>query len=241
MKNAIVTGASRGIGRAIALRLARDGYRVLVNYHSSEEKAREVVNEILSSGGEAVAYRANVGSVEEVREMVSWFHGRYGKIHGLVLNAGIYLRKNVRDISVEDWEKTIRVNLSGAFYVVKESLRYLGEGASIVFISSQLAFRGSSSDPAYGASKAGLLGLMHSLAVQLAPKVRVNAVAPGTIDTDIIANYTPEMRMERERKIPLGRIGKPEEVAAVVSFLLSDDASYITGATIDVNGGLYIH
>ncbi len=214
---------------------------MLVNYRSSEDMAREVVDEILSSGGEAVAYRADVGSVEDVRDMIRWFHGRYGCIHGLVLNAGIYLRKRAPEITVDEWERTIRVNLSGAFYVVKESLPYLADNASIVFVSSQLAFRGSSSDPAYGASKAGLLGLMRSLAIQLAPRIRVNAVAPGTIDTDIIAIYTPEMRRERERKIPLGRIGRPEEVASVVSFLLSEDASYITGATIDVNGGLYIH
>ena len=241
MKNVIVTGASRGIGRAIALRLARDGYRVLIDYRDSEDKAEEVRDEILRSGGEAVIYRADVASYDEVEGMVRWFQGNYGEIHALVINAGIYLRRKVQDMSVEDWERTIRTNLSGGFYLVKASLPYLAEGASIVFISSQLAFRGSSSDVAYGASKAGLLGLMRSLAIQLAPKVRVNAVAPGTIDTDIISSYTGEQRKMREKSIPLGRIGRPEEIASVVAFLLSDDASYITGATVDVNGGLYIH
>lgn len=241
MKNAVVTGASRGIGRAIALRLASEGYRVLVNYLNSEEKAREVVDTIRKMGGEGIPYRANVSVEEEVAEMIENFSKTYGKINALVINAGIYLRKRIWEMSSEEWDLTIRSNLYGAFYVVKHSIPYMDENSSIVFISSQLAFRGSSSDVAYGASKAGILGLMRSLAIQLAPRIRVNAVAPGTIDTDIIGGYTREQRKKRESEIPLGRIGSPEEVASVVSFLLSEDASYITGATIDVNGGLYIH
>jgi len=172
--------------------------------------------------------------------MIDYFCGKYGEIHGLVINAGIYIRKNIKEMSLEDWKNTIEVNLNGAMYPVKAALKSMKKG-SIVFISSQLAFKGSKSSAAYSASKAGILGLMRSLSLQLAPEIRVNAVAPGTIDTDIIANYTSEMRRERERQIPLGRIGKPEDIADVVSFLLSEDSRYITGATIDVNGGLYIH
>ena len=176
----------------------------------------------------------------EVEKMIDYFCGKYGEINGLVLNAGIYIRKNIKEMSLEDWKNTIDVNLNGAMYPVKAALNCMKKG-SIVFISSQLAFKGSKSSAAYSASKAGVLGLMRALSLQLAPEIRVNAVAPGTIDTDIIANYTPEMRRERERQIPLGRIGKPEDIADVVSFLLSEDSRYITGATIDVNGGLYIH
>lgn len=240
MKNVVVTGASRGIGRAIALELGKRGYRVLVNYNKSEECALQVVNHINSeTKGKAIAYRANVSSFEEIKNMVEDFASNFGPIYGLVANAGIYIRKRVYEMSIEDWQKTMDVNLNGPFYLVKAALPHMPSG-SIVFVSSQLAFKGSSSSVAYGASKAGVLGLMHSLALQLAPKIRVNAVAPGTIATDMISNYTPEQLEERERAIPLNRIGKPEEVAKVVTFLIGEDSSYITGATLDVNGGLYM-
>lgn len=240
MKNVIVTGASRGIGRAIAIHLARKGYRVAVNYVNNEEAAKEVLRKIRAIGGEGEIYRADVSSYEDVAKMVREFYEAHGPIYGLVANAGIYIRKKIKEMSIEDWKRTIQVNLDGAFYLVKASLSYLEEKASIVFISSQLAFRGSPSSVAYGASKAGILGLMRSLALQLAPHVRVNAIAPGTIDTEMIANYNEEQRKRREEEIPLKRIGTPEEVAKVVAFLLSEDSSYITGATIDVNGGFYI-
>ncbi len=240
MKNVVVTGAARGIGRAIATRLAKDGFRVLVNYNRSIDAAQKTVEGIRKKGGVAESYRANVAIYPEVEKMIDYFCGKYGEINGLVLNAGIYIRKNIKEMSLEDWKNTIDVNLNGAMYPVKAALNCMKKG-SIVFISSQLAFKGSKSSAAYSASKAGVLGLMRALSLQLAPEIRVNAVAPGTIDTDIIANYTPEMRRERERQIPLGRIGKPEDIADVVSFLLSEDSRYITGATIDVNGGLYIH
>ncbi len=239
MRNVIVTGASRGIGRAIAIELAKRGYRVAINYASSQDKALEVLERIKKIGGEAEVYRADVSSYSQVEDMVSKFYRKYGKIYGLVANAGIYIRRDIRDMSLEDWHRTMEVNLNGAFYLVKAALPYMEKG-SIVFVSSQLAFKGSPSSVAYSASKAGMLGLMRSLALQLAPHIRVNAVAPGTIDTEMIANYTPERRDRRENEIPLGRIGKPEEVARAVAFLLDDESSYITGATLDVNGGLYI-
>ncbi len=239
MRNVIVSGASRGIGRAIALELGRRGYRVLINYLKEEERAKKLAEEVTRAGGEGLLYRANMASFEEVKGMVESFAQEHGELHGIVVNAGIYIRRNIREMSMEDWKRTMDVNLNGAFYLVKAALPHMHSG-SIVFVSSQLAFRGSPSSVAYSASKAGLLGLMRSLALQLAPDIRVNAVAPGTIDTDMISSYTPEMRKRREEEIPLKRIGKPEEVAKAVAFLLSDDASYITGATLDVNGGIYI-
>ena len=239
MKNVIISGASRGIGRATAIELASRGYRIAINYNSSEREAKEVLKAILNSGGEAEIYRADVSSIGEVKRMVDDFSGSYGLIWGVVANAGIYLRKNIRAMGEDEWKRTLNVNLTGAFNLIKASLDHMEEG-SIVLVSSQLAFKGSSSDAAYAASKAGLLGLMHSLALQLAPKIRVNAVAPGTIDTDIISSYTEEERRRREGSIPLGRIGKPEEVAKVIAFLISDESSYVNGATIDVNGGLYM-
>ncbi len=237
----IISGASKGIGRATAVRLAKDGYRVGVNYLKSEEKAKKLLHEIIEFGGEAKIYHADISNYEEVKKMIEDFHEKYGKIYGLIANAGIYIRRNIWNMSIDDWKRTIDVNLGGSFYLVKSSLELLDSPSSIVFISSQLAFKGSGSSVAYSASKSGILGLMRSLAVQLAPNIRVNAVAPGTIDTDMIKNYTVEQRRMREREIPVGRIGKVEEVANVISFLLSDESSYITGATIDVNGGLYIH
>ncbi len=240
MKNVVVTGASRGIGRSIALELGKRGYRVLVNYNNSERDALQVVEQINSTGrGEAIAYRANVASFEETRNMIEDFTSSFGPIYGLVANAGIYIRRKIYDMGIEDWQKTMDINLNGAFYLVKAALPHMSSG-SIVFVSSQLAFKGSSSSVAYSASKAGILGLMHSLALQLAPRIRVNAVTPGTIETDMISNYTPEQLNERAHEIPLGRIGRPEEVAEVVAFLISENSSYITGATIDVNGGLYM-
>ena len=240
MKNVLVTGGSRGIGRAISIRLGKEGYRVGIIYQKSERRAREVAGEIAKSGGIAVLYKADVSHYEEVQNVADNFCKKFGEIYGLVLNAGIYIRRDIFHMSVDDWDRTIKVNLYGSFYPVFAALKCMKKG-SIVFVSSQLAFKGSKSSVAYGASKAGILGLMRSLALQLAPNIRVNAVAPGTIDTDLIKNYTPEQRKMREEEIPMGRIGKPEEIASVVSFLLSEDASYITGATIDVNGGLYIH
>ena len=240
MKNVIVTGASRGIGRAIALELAKRGYRVGINYNKSEREAEELAEFINErTEGDAHIFKADVSSYNEIKNMVDSFYSNFGEIYGLVANAGIYIRKRIGEMNLEDWHRTININLNGAFYLVKASLPYISQG-SIVFVSSQLAFKGSESSVAYGASKAGILGLMRSLALQLAPNIRVNAVAPGTIDTDMIASYTLERRKEREEKIPLRIIGKPEEVANVVAFLLSEDSSYITGATIDVNGGLYI-
>ncbi len=241
MKNAVVTGASRGIGRAVAIELARSGFRVLVNYYLSEVEARKTLELIERDGGSAILARADVSNYEAMQNMISGFCEKYGSIDALVLNAGIYIRRVVKDMSVEDWDRTMAVNLNGAFYPVFAALDYLADEASIVFIASQLAFRGSTSSVAYGASKAGILGLMRSLALQLAPKVRVNAVSPGTIDTDIISSYTPEMRIAKEKSIPLGRIGTPQEVAKVVKFLVSEEASYITGANMDVNGGVFIH
>ena len=241
MKNVLISGASRGIGRATAIKLAEAGYRVGAIYYKSVDKANHLRKKIREGGGEVEIYRADVSNYDEVKKVIGDFCERYGKIYGLVANAGIYLRKNVWDMSFEDWRRTIEVNLDGSFNLVKSSLPFLDSPSSIVFVSSQLAFKGSG-DPGYSASKSGVLGLMRSLVLQLASRgIRVNAVAPGTIDTDMIKNYTPEQRRRREKEIPLGRIGNPEDVANVIAFLLSPESAYITGAVIDVNGGLYIH
>jgi 3-oxoacyl-[acyl-carrier protein] reductase len=242
MRVAFVTGASRGIGRATALRLARDGWAVGVNYLRDEEPAMDVVKTIEEMGGSALAVRADVADARAIGRAVEEVAETLGRISGVVCNAGIYMRRAFHEMTLEDWERTIDVNLTGAFNTVMATIPHLRRGGgSVVFVSSQLAFRGSSSSVAYSASKAGILGLMRGLVLQESHHgIRFNAVAPGTIDTDMISGYSEERRRARAREVPLGRIGRPEEVASVIAFLLSDESSYINGAVIDVNGGLYM-
>ena len=160
----------------------------------------------------------------------------------MVNNAGIYKRNNFEKISFETWNNVISINLTGCFNLCKKGLPFMKPGGKIIFISSQLAFKGSSHGADYASSKAGILGLMRSLALELASKkINVNAVAPGTIDTDIIANYSKELRKQRIQEIPLKRLGTPKDVANTCLFLASNLSDYITGETINVNGALYIH
>lgn len=239
-KKALVTGASRGIGRAIAIKFAKNGAIVGINYFKSENEARKVL-ELVNEHSKGVLLKGDVGSYKEAKKIVEDFVKFAGGMDILVNNAGIYERKNFEELSEEQWDETLRINLKGSFNICKHAIPYMHEGGKIIFISSQLALKGSSHGADYAASKAGLLGLMKSLAIELASrKINVNAIAPGTIDTDIIAGYSMKERMEREKQIPLGRIGKPEDVANVALFLASDLANYVTGEVILVTGGLYI-
>jgi len=240
-KNALITGASRGIGRATAIKFAENGAFVGINYNRSEDKAKEVLKIVKSKGGEGILLKGDVSSPKDCKKIVDDFVGERESIDVLVLNAGIYERGGFLEIDEKRWERVISTNLSSCYYILKFAIPHMKEGESIIFISSQLAFKGSRHGADYAASKAGMLGLMRSLALELAPKIRVNAVAPGTIDTDIISGYTQEMREKRISEIPLRRLGKPEDVANVCLFLASDLSSYITGEVINVNGGLYIH
>jgi len=240
-KNALITGASRGIGKAIAIKFAENGAFVGINYNRSEDKAKEVLKIVKSKGGEGILLKGDVSSPKDCKKIVDDFVGEKESIDVLVLNAGIYERGGFLEIDEKRWERVISTNLSSCYYILKFAIPHMKEGGSIIFISSQLAFKGSRHGADYAASKAGMLGLMRSLALELAPKIRVNAVAPGTIDTDIISSYTQEMREKRISEIPLRRLGKPEDVANVCLFLASDLSSYITGEVINVNGGLYIH
>jgi 3-oxoacyl-[acyl-carrier protein] reductase len=241
-KTALVTGASRGIGRGIALKFAEHGAFVGINYVSNREAANKTLDMIHDRGGEGALLKGDVSVESEVRTMVKRLVEKKKKIDVLVNNAGIYIRNKFEDISPETWEKILAVNLTGCYYLCQATLPYMGPHGKIIFISSQLAFRGSSHGADYATSKAGILGLMRSLALELAGEnIYVNAVAPGTIDTDLIAGYSEEMRKQRIEQIPLGRLGTPEDVANVCLFLASDLSNYVTGETINVNGGLYIH
>lgn len=241
-KNAIITGASRGIGRGIAVKFAENSCFVGINYVSNKEKAEETLRLVKKHGGDGFLLKGNVSKKEDVDRIIKEFVDHRGKIDILVNNAGIYKRNKFSDLSFEEWKKIISVNLDGSFYMTSKALSYIPKGGRVIFISSQLAFRGSSHGSDYAASKAGQLGLMRSLALELADKkICVNAVAPGTIDTDIIAGYSEEMRRKRADKIPLKRLGQPDDIANACLFLASNMSDYITGETINVNGGLYIH
>lgn len=240
-KTALITGASRGIGREIALKFAEHGAFVGINYVSSDEKAEETLNKIRKNGGYGMLLKCDVSIAEDVEKMVKTFVQKRNQIDILVNNAGIYYRSNFENISNETWNKVISTNLTGCFYLCKQVIPHMKPHSKIIFISSQLALKGSAHGADYATSKAGILGLMRSLALELAEKkINVNAVAPGTIDTDIIANYTEKMRQKRIKEIPLKRLGTPEDIANTCLFLASDLSDYITGETINVNGGLYI-
>lgn len=237
-KKAIVTGASRGIGRAIAILFAKHGAFVGINYIKSHDRAREVLEEV-KKYSDGILLHGDVGKFRIAKEIVEKFVEKAERIDILVNNAGIYERRKFEDMEEEQWDKIMENNLKSCFNMCKCSLPYMKKG-KIIFISSQLALKGSSHGADYASSKAGMLGFMKSLALELAPDITVNAIAPGTIDTDIIADYTEEQRKRRIEEIPLKRFGKPEDVANVCLFLASNLADYITGETIVVAGGLYI-
>ncbi|MEF8880121.1 MAG: SDR family NAD(P)-dependent oxidoreductase [Candidatus Thermoplasmatota archaeon] len=241
-KTALITGASRGIGRGIALKFAENGCYVGINYVKNKEKAEEVLEAVRDKGGDGILLQGDVSKTKDVENIVNQLVEERKQVEILVNNAGIYQRKKFEGISAEDWRKILSVNLDGSYYMCKKTLPFMPKGGKIVFVSSQLAFRGSSHGSDYAASKAGQLGLMRSLALELSDKkICVNAVAPGTIDTDIIADYSEEKRRQRSNKIPLGRLGQPEDIANACLFLATPLSDYITGETINVNGGLYIH
>lgn len=240
-KIAIVTGASRGIGRAIAKELAANGAFVIVNYNGSKQAADETVDEITQSGGKAVSIQCNVADAAECEKMITDVIHTYGRIDILVNNAGIVRDNLLMRISEEDFDAVLDTNLKGAFHTMRQVARPMLRQRSgrIVNISSVVGVSGNAGQANYAASKAGVIGLTKSAAKEFASRgITVNAVAPGFIETDMTKKLSEQVRDQIISQIPMGTLGKPEHVAKTVAFLASDDAAYITGQVILVDGGL---
>jgi len=239
---ALVTGGSRGIGRATALALCRAGYEIVVA--SPElEKNEEVAAEIRTCSGKALTLDLDLANLESIKTAFGTALKECGRIDVLVNNAGITRDALSMRMKLEDWDLVIRINLTGAFFATQQVLpRMMKERwGRIVNIASVVGRSGNPGQANYVASKAGIIGLTKTLAQEVGSRgITVNAVAPGFIDTDMTAKLPPEVKARMAEKIPLGRFGRPEDVAAAVRFLASEDAAYITGQCIDVNGGMYM-
>ncbi|SHI86144.1 3-oxoacyl-[acyl-carrier-protein] reductase [Desulfofundulus thermosubterraneus] len=240
-KKAIVTGASRGIGRAIALALARAGADVVVNFNGQATAAEEVAARIREMGRQAVTCQADVSVPSEAVKLVNVAAEQLGALHILVNNAGITRDNLVMRLADEDWDRVLDVNLKGAFNTIKAASRLMVKArwGRIINISSVVGITGNAGQANYAASKAGLIGLTKAVAKELGSRnITVNAVAPGFILTDMTGSLSEAVREKMLSRVALGRFGQPEEVAAAVVFLASDAAGYITGQTIVVDGGL---
>lgn len=240
-KTAIVTGASRGIGRAIALELASQGAAVVINYNGSGEKAREVERQIRENGGSASVYQCDVSDYGQCEKFIQDVIKEYGRLDILVNNAGITRDGLLMKMSEEDFDKVIDTNLKGAFNTIRFASRQMLKQKSgrIVNMSSVSGVAGNAGQANYAASKAGLIGLTKAAARELASRgVTVNAIAPGFIETDMTDVLSEQVKEAAVAQIPLGRFGRPEHVAAAAAFLASEEAGYITGQVLHVDGGM---
>lgn len=243
-KIALVTGASRGLGKGIALELAKKNAIVVINYIGSDDLAEATVKEIVNCGGQAVKIKADVSNPEEVDYLFGEINKQYGRLDILVNNAGTSQAKDIFDIDYEDWNSLINVNLGSGFLCSKKAMEIFKNQNSgrIVFVSSMVAQQGALYGHVhYAASKSGQLGLMKTLARTAAPfNVTVNAIAPGIINTELLEDIHGKEGIKKlAETVPLG-LGSVEDVGNVVSFLCSDESRYLTGITIDINGGMYI-
>lgn len=240
-KIAVVTGASRGIGRAIALELAAEGAFVIVNYNGSKEKAEEVLARIRENGGDGALYQCNVAEFDACEQFLGEVVKNYGRIDVLVNNAGITKDGLLMRMSEEDFAKVVDVNLKGTFNCIRHTSRYMLRQRSgrIINMASVVGVNGNAGQANYAASKAGVIGLTKSAAKELASRgITVNAVAPGFIQTDMTDVLSDKVKEATMKLIPMGTFGTPEDIAKTVAFLASDGAGYLTGQVLCVDGGM---
>ncbi|HCY9458696.1 TPA: 3-oxoacyl-[acyl-carrier-protein] reductase [Staphylococcus aureus] len=242
-KSALVTGASRGIGRSIALQLAEEGYNVAVNYAGSKEKAEAVVEEIKAKGVDSFAIQANVADADEVKAMIKEVVSQFGSLDVLVNNAGITRDNLLMRMKEQEWDDVIDTNLKGVFNCIQKATPQMlrQRSGAIINLSSVVGAAGNPGQANYVATKAGVIGLTKSAARELASRgITVNAVAPGFIVSDMTDALSDELKEQMLTQIPLARFGQDTDIANTVAFLASDKAKYITGQTIHVNGGMYM-
>lgn len=240
-KVALVTGASRGIGKAIALELAKNGASVAVNYAGNEAKANEVVDEIKANGGNAFAIRADVSNADDVTDMIKQVISQYGQLDILVNNAGITRDNLIMRMKDSEWDDVINTNLKGVFLCTKGVTRQMMKQRSgrIINITSVVGVSGNPGQANYVAAKAGVIGLTKTSAKELASRnITVNAVAPGFITTDMTDELTDDLKAEMLKQITLAKLGEPSDIANIVTFIASEKSKYITGQTFHVNGGM---
>ena len=240
MKTALVTGGSRGIGKGIALELGKS-FNVVVGYSSSKDSGQEVVEEIVKSGGSASTVEINVANIESIEKAFTAIEKEYGGVDVLVNNAGITKDNILPRLKEDDWNDVIDTNLSGSFRTSQRAIKHMmkSKWGRIVYISSIVGMMGKQGQANYAASKAGLIGLSKSIAKEMGSRnITSNVIAPGYIDTDMTAFLTDEQKDNIIEQLSIKRIGKPEDIANIVSFLCSDESEYITGQVISVDGGI---
>lgn len=241
-KIALVTGGSRGIGKAISKRLASQGATVVINYTQNESAAKETIKEIEESGGQAIASKFDVSDFDKVHESIDEIIEKFGGLHILINNAGITRDTLLMRMKEEDWDDVMSINLKGIFNCTKAVTRNMlkQKEGRIINLTSVVGEMGNAGQTNYAASKAGIIGFTKACAREMAPRgITVNAVSPGFIQTDITDQLTEELKKDYISRIPMNRFGTTDDIAGAVAFLVSNDAAYITGEVFRINGGIY--